>query len=125
MTSIVGLAVRQVLTPDNSTDATPSASAKPQCGGGGLSAYDPFNMGLHIGALFVILATSTFGRGPFVLDEMLTCDFRCLLSSHVKADSRLENPEVTIHDCQILRKRCHPCDSLHSCTLLIKRQADI
>ena len=46
---------------DNATATTMNVSAKPTCGGGGLHPDDQFNIGLHIGALFIILATSTFG----------------------------------------------------------------
>jgi hypothetical protein len=67
MTSLFGLAVRQVLNNDTSSaDNTTSADTKPQCGGGGLDTSVEFNMGLHVGALFIILVTSAFGIFLFV-----------------------------------------------------------
>lgn len=53
------LVARQVL--DNATANAAAATSKPVCGGGGLSASAEYNMGLHIGALFIILVTSTCG----------------------------------------------------------------
>lgn len=54
------LVARQVL--DNQTANNVPADAKPQCGGGGLDPSLEYNMGLHIGALFIILLTSTCGE---------------------------------------------------------------
>ena len=53
------LVARQVL--DNTTFTMPQNTSKPACGKGGLDPNAPFSMGLHIGALFIILTTSTFG----------------------------------------------------------------
>jgi hypothetical protein len=57
---LVYLVARQVL--DNATTDGAAADAKPVCGGGGLDTSQEYNMGLHIGALFVILLTSTCGK---------------------------------------------------------------
>lgn len=88
MTSIVGLAVRQVLA--NDTSDTSDANAKPQCGGGNLDPNADFNMGLHIGALFIIFATSTFGISPFLFCWRMNADafigaFFPILSKRVPA----------------------------------------
>jgi len=66
---LLHLFIRQVV--DNSTGSTPpdTSDAKPLCGGGGLNSADEYNLGLHIGALFVILATSTFGTSTSIDDE--------------------------------------------------------
>jgi len=52
---------RQVFENATSTGTSATAFAKPTCGGGGLDPDAEFNMPLHIGALFVILLTSTTG----------------------------------------------------------------
>ena len=54
------LVARQVL--DNATADAAAANSKPVCGGGALDASLEYNMGLHIGALFIILLTSTAGK---------------------------------------------------------------
>lgn len=54
------LVARQVL--DNQTADNAPAAEKPQCGGGGLDTSLEYNLGLHIGALFIILLTSTCGK---------------------------------------------------------------
>ena len=54
------LVARQVL--DNATSSDiPTATARPVCGGGELDPNAQFNIGLHIGALFIIFTTSTVG----------------------------------------------------------------
>ena len=58
--SPVLLVARQVLENVTSSDA-PTATSRPVCGGGGLDPNASFNLGLHIGALFIILTTSTVG----------------------------------------------------------------
>jgi hypothetical protein len=66
--SLLNLVARQVL--DNGTKTTdfPDVSAKPTCGGGGLDQSAQFNIGLHIGALFIILTTSTLGKYDHALE---------------------------------------------------------
>jgi len=58
--SPVLLVARQVL--DNATSSDiPTATTRPVCGGGGLDPNAQFNIGLHIGALFIIFTSSTLG----------------------------------------------------------------
>lgn len=59
---LLNLVVRQVLDNATTTTSGTDVSAKPTCGGGGLDPNAQFNIGLHIGALFIILTTSTFGK---------------------------------------------------------------
>ena len=68
---LFGLAVRQVF--NNDTSDTQTADAKPQCGGGGLNPDVEFNMGLHVGALFIILVTSTFGKTSLFIQIQIEC----------------------------------------------------
>jgi hypothetical protein len=57
--SFLHLVARQVV--GNATANTDGGGGKPTCGGGGVGSEVDFNMGLHIGALFIILTTSAFG----------------------------------------------------------------
>jgi hypothetical protein len=57
--SFLHLVARQVV--GNATANTDEDDGKPTCGGGGVGSEVGFNIGLHIGALFIILATSAFG----------------------------------------------------------------
>ncbi|CAG8613193.1 3280_t:CDS:2 [Ambispora leptoticha] len=45
---------------NDDTSSDNSTATTPQCGGGTISGSD-YNLGLHVGALFIILATSSFG----------------------------------------------------------------
>jgi len=67
--SLVQLIGRQVV--DNGSSAVPTDSAKPQCGGGGLDPSLGFNVQLHIGALFIILVTSTLGMARLCLTGLI------------------------------------------------------
>lgn len=61
--SLLNLVARQVVDNATTTATTaPDVSTKPTCGGGGLDPDAQFNIGLHVGALFIILGTSTFGK---------------------------------------------------------------
>jgi hypothetical protein len=80
---LLHLIARQVVNNATTTANTPSTSAKPTCGGGGLEPHAQFNMGLHIGALFIILTTSTFGKSMIMRLE-LTDISRSILSRSVK-----------------------------------------
>lgn len=67
--SPVLLVARQALDNATSTD-TPTATSRPVCGGGGLDPNAQFNIGLHIGALFIIFATSTLGMTYSLFREL-------------------------------------------------------
>jgi len=60
---------------ENTTTTASSSpvSAKPTCGGGLLDPSVQFNVGLHVGALFIILATSTFGNAFIVYLRRQSC----------------------------------------------------
>jgi hypothetical protein len=77
--SLFHLIARQAV---NSTAAP--ADAKPQCGGGGLASDAAFNMGLHIGALFIILFTSAVGMSFGVMSLTIGSTFP-ILSKRVPA----------------------------------------
>jgi hypothetical protein len=57
--SFLHLVAREVV--GNATANTDGEDGKPTCGGGGVGSEIDFNMGLHIGALFIILTTSACG----------------------------------------------------------------
>src|SRR5208282_4762045 len=100
------LVARQVVDNATTTANTPSTSAKPACGGGGLDPHAQFNIGLHIGALFIILITSTFGKSMIRRLE-LTDISRSILSRSVKTNTFIQDTQYSFLDSQILWKRRH------------------
>jgi hypothetical protein len=89
--SLLHLVARQVFA--NATANATEADAKPACGGGGLDQDATYNMGLHIGALFVILVTSTLGMNLFPGRKESDIFYRSILSDRGKTDPSVENSE--------------------------------